>query len=699
MKVKAFFAKHLETTRTRRSTIVAAVVTALLLCLVLAHTESYLEKPTVPCVLLFCGCLLAPFIIGLLIAFRTSWKQNIARQCFNTALFFLLPVVTVTMTEALNQVFVYDMTYFGFAANYGLILLLQGLIYAVSGSYRLPIFILNPLLFCMGVANYFLMEYRNTPFVPMDFFSLGVADTILEQYEYSIDYTVVTALILLVFLIVVGIRLKTPHFRVITRVIARVASGIVVLVIMLTFFLTSFFAQFGVKPDFWNQARGYRYYGFAYSFFINIKYLYVLEPTGYDAKAVEGYVAQALQDTEEITTTDTVPDIICIMNEALSDLSVLGEVNTNIDPLPFISSLRENTVRGNLYVPVIGAGTANTEFEFLTGHSMAFLPSGSNAYILYANRQLHTLPTWLYGQGYAVNYMHPYYAGGWNREKVFGNLGFSDFISIEDMLNMNIFAQYQQNGYDIDYLQQLMEEAYPNDDILMRQYVKDAYNYQLIIDNYENRDRSKPYFMFDVTMQNHGAYRKNASNFDQQVWLTDTDKYSNTDRYLSLIKHSDDAFRELVSYFETVDRPVIICMFGDHQPAIETAFVEKTIGTPINSLSLAQQQSRHATPFIIWANYDIEEAEYEALSSNYLSSLVLKTAGVQMSDYNRYLLELSETLPVINTVGYMDANGNHYSWNGTTDYTAVLEQYRHVQYNGLLDKHNRKDDIFTVKNE
>ncbi len=695
--MQTFIKKHFHITYTRWSFIIAAVITALLLGVILAHTNSFLQTPTAARILLYSGCLLAPFLIGMLIAFRVEWKQTVARQCFNTALFFLLPVVTVTMTEALNNIFVYDMTYFGFAANYLLTLLLQGFIYAVSGSFRLPILILNPLLFCFGLVNYFMMQYRGTPFVPMDFLSLGVADAILEQYDYRLNYAVVSALVLLVFLIVVGIRLKTPSFRLVTRIISRATVGVVFLGVVLTFFFTSFFAQFGVKPDFWNQARGFRNYGFTYSFFINIKYLYVLEPTGYDADLVESYVEELLDGEEQPTPSETTPHVICIMNEALSDLSALGEVNTNIDPLPFISSLKENTVRGNLYVPVIGAGTANTEFEFLTGNSMAFLPSGSNAYILYANRSLLALPGWMSGQGYGVNYMHPYYEGGWNRDTVFPNLGFTDFISIEDMLDMNIFAQYQQNGYDIDYLQQLMEEAYPADDILMRQYVKDAYNYKLIIENFENRDTSKPYFMFNVTMQNHGAFRQDAVNFDRQVWLTDTDAYSDTDRYLSLIKHSDDAFKDLVAYFEQVDEPVIICMFGDHQPAIENDFVEQTIGASINDLSLEQQQSRHITPFLIWANYDIEEAEYTALSSNYLSSLVLKTAGLQMSDYNRYLLKLSETLPVIDTVGYIDAQGNYYDWNQTTQYTQLLEKYRHVQYNGLLDKVNRKDALFSVQ--
>lgn len=697
MKVKAFLQRHIAVTRTRKSLITAGIVTALLLIAVLISTGSYLEDPSVLRVLLFVGCILFPFGIGALIAFKIELKHEMVKRCVNTAIFLLMPMVTVVMTEALNNVFVYDMTTFGFIANYGLVLLFQAIVFALSGSYRLPLLIINPFLFGMALAHYFLMMYRSTPFVPLDFTTLGVADTILEQYEYRLEFQAITALLLLAFLIVVGVRLVTPRYKLITRIISRVLSGSIVAVIMLTFFFSSFFSRFNVRPDFWNQARGYRNFGFVYSFFINTKYLYVLEPAGYDAEAVDDIVSQALQGEEAPETDLLRPDIICIMNEALSDLSVLGEVHTNIEPLEFISSLRENTVRGNLYVPVIGAGTSNSEFEFLTGNSTAFFPYGSNAYILYVKQQLHTLPANLGRNGYAVNYMHPYYAGGWNRDQVHKNLGFPTFVAIEDMLDMSIFDRYQQAGSDVNYLNEMMEEAYPGENVLIRQYVSDAYNYNWIINNYENRDPTRPYFMFNVTMQNHAPYRNNADNFKQYVWLTDVDGYYNTSRYLSLIKHSDDAFKDLVSYFETVDRPVIICMFGDHQPSINAGFVEETLGTPISELTLEQQQARHVTPFLIWANYDIEEAEYEALSSNYLSSLLLKTAKLPMSEYNRYLLKLSETLPIIDTVGYMDANGTHYSWDDKSPYKELLKQYEYVQYNGLFETKNRKDAVFMVE--
>jgi hypothetical protein len=155
---------------------------------------------------------------------------------------------------------------------------------------------------------------------------------------------------------------------------------------------------------------------------------------------------------------------------------------------------------------------------------------------------------------------------------------------------------------------------------------------------------------------------------------------------------------EINEYFEKVDEPTVICMFGDHQPTIEPEFVEELLGAKsLSSLSAAQEQRRHMTPFYIWANYDIEEAEIDKMSANYLSSLVLKTAGVELTEYNRYLLKLYETLPVINTVGYIDNADNYYKWSDVSPYTDLISEYEKIQYNCIFDSKNLKTDTFYLK--
>lgn len=118
------------------------------------------------------------------------------------------------------------------------------------------------------------------------------------------------------------------------------------------------------------------------------------------------------------------PNILVIMNEAFSDLSVYGDFNTTEDYMPFWRSLKKNTVRGNLYVSVKGGNTANTEFEFLTGNTMAFLPTGSVPYQQFLNGAMPSLASQLGKLGYQTAALHPYYSTGWNRDKVYPYLGF-----------------------------------------------------------------------------------------------------------------------------------------------------------------------------------------------------------------------------------------------------------------------------------
>lgn len=149
------------------------------------------------------------------------------------------------------------------------------------------------------------------------------------------------------------------------------------------------------------------------------------------------------------------------------------------------------------------------------------------------------------------------------------------------------------------------------------------------------------------------------TNFAQEIYVTNMSTvYPKANRYLSLVKRSDDAFRELTEYFSQVTEPTIICMFGDHLPSIEDEFYEELFGTSLDNLTTEQQQLRYMTPFVIWANYDIPEATLDQISANYLSTLVLQTAKLPLTQYNKYLASLYQKLPIINTVGYVDSDNN-----------------------------------------
>lgn len=697
-----FLNNNFEITSTKRSKLIGAVISFVTLIAVILDVNAYTSQEFASKWLLLAFALFCPFILGFTAAYSVKIKNDLFNKIWHMLFMLLMPFVTITMTECLNDVFIYDMTYLGFLGNYMLVVVMYFIIFALSGSFRLSYLIVNPILYGLGLAHSYIMDFRGTPFLPMDFLSIKTAAGVANTYNYTPTYKVMTASLIFIFIIIIGVKTKTPKYNLITKIISRTFTGAFAAVLLILFYFTSVFADMGVRPDFWNQTRGYHNYGFAFNFFCNTKYMYMSEPNNYNPDEIKDYVNSVMESSSDNTdnTKDDYdkPNIICIMNESLSDLNILGNLTTNEDYMPFMRSLTENTVKGNLYVPVIGAGTSNTEFEFLTGHTTAFLPSGSNAYMLYIKNPLASLVSTLKAQGYSSYALHPYYAQGWNRTEVYKHLGFNKFTSLEDIMDISLMREYQNNGSDPNFLQSLIDQYYPGSNMLIRQYVSDSYDYKLLIEDYENRDKSQPYFAFNVTMQNHGGYTTSCVNFDESIYATSVSRnYNKANKYLSLVKASDDAFRELINYFTKVKEPTIICMFGDHQPTVETDFIAEVMGVDsLSGLSPEQEQLRHTTPFIIWANYDIEEMQIDKLSSNYLSSLVLKVAGVKLTEYNKYLLKLAETLPVIDTVGYIDNENNYYKWSDVSPYSSILDEYEKIQYNNIFDQQNINSDIFYI---
>ncbi|KIR02238.1 hypothetical protein P261_01052 [Lachnospiraceae bacterium TWA4] len=298
---------------------------------------------------------------------------------------------------------------------------------------------------------------------------------------------------------------------------------------------------------------------------------------------------------------------------------------------------------------------------------MAFLPSGSVAYQQYISGNLPSFVTSLKNQGYETIAMHPYNSTGWNRNKVYPYLGFDE------------------SYFRLDF---------PNAKIL-RKYVSDESICDKIIDTYENKSNN-PLFCFAVTMQNHGGYSEIFDNFPISVTLNDIKNRPATENYLSLVKESDRAFKELVDYFRNAHEDTIILMFGDHQPNDYVAnCIANLTGTNPEERSLKEQQNRYIVPFVLWANYDLDSKHDITTSVNYLNLYLSKAAGVNLSDYQQYLLKLQKEIPVITANMCIDSKGNFISdFNEVSD---TLSLYKRLQYMYLFDGKHRDNSIFEVK--
>lgn len=580
-------------------------------------------------------------------------KWNIKRL-FSWVAFLIIPILLFYLMEFYEHNPFSEVRQMAQFYNIVLFELLALILFFLCGSAKIALRIETVLAMVFGLVNHYVLAFRSTPFVPWDILSVRTAASVATQYDFTPSFRVVlvTTLFVVCFILLGWEKLiwKKRLLRVFPLLLCM---GIL-------------FAFAGRLQDRKFQLDNYLYphlftplymmqvNGMAVTFVMDLAYMKVERPEGYDALQCE----ETLREYETDLAGQDYPNMIVIMDEAFSDLSLLGDVDASEDYMPYVHSLQqgaENTVSGNLYVSVCGGNTANTEFEFLTGNTMAFLPAGSVPYQQYIQGEIPSLASHLESLGYATYAMHPYYASGWNRDVTYPRMGFSNMIFKEDMA----FMEY------------------------VRKYVSDRSDFQEILHLLEEKQEGQPLFIFNVTMQNHGGYSDQYANFTPDV-TTGADNLE-LNQYLSLIKLTDAGLEELLTHLGNMDEKTVVVFFGDHQPGdAVTKCINDTLtdsdyyyASEEDVIANDTENPRYIVPYIIWANYDIEESVGYDMSVNYLAANTLKIAGVPTDAYQNYLLQLQEEYPVITSV---------YTGKSADAREESLEEYRRLQYYQLFEK-------------
>ena len=503
--------------------------------------------------------------------------------------------------------------------------LIGWMLYFLTGRMCFASRVLYGLAVAFGITNHYVMKFRSTPFVPWDLFSAGTAASVAGNYDFTPDRRmVIVTLVFIALFVLTRLFKKGPRFSWKIRLGSIVLVGLVLCTFVNALQQESFQTKHYLYPFLFTPAYMTKVNGMAVTFAMDLAYVAVERPAGYDADEAKETLAKYETKTTETDTQD-LPNIIVIMDEAFSDLKVLGPLETNEDYMPFMHRMQQgekNTVTGYVQTSVCGGNTADSEFEFLTGNTMAFLPVGSIPYQQYIKSTTPSLASYLKSIGYATYAQHPYYGSGWNRDTVYPLLGFDNLSFMQDYSNQRF----------------------------VRKYISDETSFDRIIETYENKQDGQPAFIFNVTMQNHGGYTDTYYGFDNTVTA---DKLNNSalDQYLSLIKMTDEDLKNLIEYFSNVDEKTIVVFFGDHQPNDTVASsVLAANGLDYNNLSNEELKLRYQVPYVIWANYDIDEAAGKDTSVNYLAANVLKAAGVPTNDYQSFLLKLQEEYPIISAV-------------------------------------------------
>lgn len=603
-------------------------------------------------------------------AIAKSDRSGLAGMCF---LVSLSPIVGFLLLESMTG----NLTVLPFAAIWINILLL----YLILLLFLLFFQNIRTALTCftlwiplLGLVQYYIQKFRGRSFMLTDISSVWTAAQVAGGYSYAMDLCVgIAALASLGWLYLISV---TPDKR-----IKRFSAGrkvAVILLCVLSLHLLgdrSFAAKHTVlQMDMWNTEKDYRVKGYLLNLLAQIQYLKVEEPENYTEEQVQDiaekyrtdFDAQKVDDETEERPTN----LIVIMNESWADFRIMDNGRDLESVTPYIDQMEENVTKGWLRVPAFGGGTAYTEYEMLTGNSEELLEKNPPvAYQVHSQKDEYGLASTLAAQNFETIAMHPHSALNYNRKQVYPRMGFDKFISKEMWPK-----EYKKRT---------------------RKFINDQACYDYLEEIYQEKETGEKLFTFLVTMQNHAGY--SMEGYDSTVKLDYEQEYPEAEQYFSLIKESDAAFESLIRHFEKVEEPTMIVMFGDHWPNIQDGFYDMLMQTGTEGTTAEENRKRSFTPFVIWTNYERESEQNVVMSVNYFSSYILEQMGAELTDYNKFLLEMKESMPVIAGAEVMTADGEWYpKAELPKQLGTMLNEYEILQYNNMFAKGRKVKSVFSL---
>ena len=561
------------------------------------------------------------------------------------------------------------------AAFYNLLLLLPllGLSLVITRRFDLAVILASAVAFTVYYVDTLVYSLRLTHIRLSDFMLLGQAMRVANRYQ-PIWNTEITRRLAIVVALCAFLVFITKYYKLKYSKKAVCLTGLVFIAIGLTVFFSGLLPHNFETFDFNTDAERN---GLIYSWYCQYHESKLKTPEGYsNAKANE--ILSAYAPTAGYADTN----IIVVMNESLTDYSLLGKPPFE-DPLPNLHGYRDNIFYGRLAVSVFGGGTSCTEYEFLTGNTMAFLPDGATPFLQYVVGDENSIARDVAELDYEKIAIHPYYSEEWNRTQVYNFLGFDRFISGVDFGNAVVTNGMKATSFPDDN-----KISFGDGPLYVRGLISDQTCLERVLE--ESSDRS---FIFAVTMQNHGGYMYSGEDFSNREYVSEKDIIPLADRpkaplqasitdaanelysinqYLTCINLSDAAFKALTDALEASDQKTVVLMFGDHQPSL-------FIAGKYMKVDDFNDATYYTVPYILWANYDIEFDAPEYTSPNYLSAILKKNAGLPLTAWDQFRLDAMQDYPVVTANFILDRDGNPVGRDGLKDYEIV-------QYMRMFDR-------------
>jgi phosphoglycerol transferase MdoB-like AlkP superfamily enzyme len=499
----------------------------------------------------------------------------------------------------------------------------------------------------LGYISHQKLLLKGSPLIPTDFALAKEAIAVSGGFRYVYSALALFGLVILALIWLIWKFNSKEKYKWLQKTAVFLISASLLIVIYTDF--GSVEKVFSLELINWSQTMNYNENGMMLGFLLNAEYLKVPPPPDYQANTIN----QILGTVKAAYPTDSnfKPNIIFVMSEAFWDPTLMKNVKFSQDPIPFFHSLEKSQTSGMMISPVYGGGTANTEFEALTGFSTQFLPSGVIPYSQYINRPIEALPTILKRQGYAASAIHTYDDWFYNRNNVYKDLGFDKFISKEFFNN----PEYKR-GYirDTELSKEILAEV---------------------------QETQKPDFIYAISMENHGPY-SSTEKTQNKIKVTDNNlspaDQAILENYTNSISDVDKSLEQLIDGLKKINQPTEVIFYGDHLPMLGDNYdVYKEAGFIKGDNSYQDYMNLHSVPFVTWNNFSTTKQNLR-LSANFMGTFALqlaKKSGSPMTDLLSDLMQKGSDIVI---------DQDYASQEKITP--TQLNQYSLLQYDLLFGK-------------
>lgn len=524
---------------------------------------------------------------------------------------------------------------------------------AVLGSFLFGTFFYLVGIGILGYANYLKMTYRQEPIYPDDL-------KMIKEFGLLKDMTGTTSFYLLAGMILLvvagGCWAIYQSFKK-----DKKFQAIRVITLFTTIFALIYISHFNNpnnllrkaynKTALWipySQKMNYYNTGFIGGFLYNLKIDPMEKPKGYSEEKIKEITShyQKLADEKNKTVSEEQPNIVYVMSESFSDPSRLNGVEITGDPLADYYAVADQTYSGQMLSQNYGGGTANIEFEALTGFSMGlFNAQLTTPYTMLVPKmnQLPSIVSTLKDQNYHTTAIHPYNTSMYKRKDVYEVLGFDEFISENTMTY--------------------------TDTIEDNSYISDASAYQEVMDLLKEDDT--PQFIHLVTMQTHMPYDGKYQQLEYTAKTEDNSGISSLENYLQDISYSSQSLKAFTEELKKLSRRTLVVFWGDHLPGIYSDTIQNS----------NEKHTLHETQFLMFDSQgELEKTEAPVTSPFYFAADLMNQTNQQTTGFYQLLLALQNELPAFERELYYQEGQWHREAQLNKKQAELYQAYEMIQY-------------------